>query len=697
MTNKKINDIEELRKLYGLLIKALQSFYPEFAAYRPDLSNAQGYFFDPTSTFSFDTLRNIPSLISFKFSPWNYLRHERLPSLSDAIYNYRPYAFNPINFLPPFEKHAQLIDGKHAFSFGGSHFSFGGAASCNYVLAQDVVNHNFTIVASLGSTGRLESISLIDKTNTVELKADTGIVLLNDAKSALPLNHGDINAWRDFHTISLLTTYGAQVHCTIDLRVCSVTVSGFYHGKLRGLFGVANTEPSQDLKTLDEKIAPDSAALGKAYSLGANCPAGNPHDASVHTASATKCIKFFADSDSDFAFAFLFIRPNKYREACEHAVAEASTPADKDTAACNVARGYVIAARAQHIFVELPDECVKCSGGQTVGEEFKAVAPQQKADIVVVVDTATKHIADLVHPVLTQLRADLKARDIADSRIVVIGYNKERRFTRLFTNSATGSTDHTADMNIADGGPAYEKPIHTGNAQIDQRLAARSSREDGLRRALLISPDAKAFRESLNFPFRAGAAKAIIAFRTDSLEDEDGPLKTLGAAVHSEIADSSGVSLHLIGPVDKLEMATETKGTPIGFNSKQFLTFDSKKKNQQIVGFPYSKTNSISYMLDLGIETTVEHGGYVYDTNAFENAKTPADRKKFIGVVAGSLAEHLARTEVTAECTCEIHHGLYATEDCEVKDTKWRAPTVSIDIQTNIDVKLKLIYLFFNL
>lgn len=679
LTNQKVNDLDELKSIYSLLVKALQSFYPGFTSlHRPDLSGAQGYFQNPTASFSFDTLRNIPSLVSFKFSPWNYLRHERLPSIADAIYDYRPYAFNPIHFLPPFEKHAQLIDGHHAFSFAGSHFTFSGASSCNYVLAQDIVNHNFTIVANLGATGRLESITLFDKANTVELKADTGMVLLNDEKAALPLHHGDINAWRDYHTVSLLTTYGARVQCSIDLRVCSVTVNGFYHGKLRGLFGAANSEPSHDLKTLDGKTALDSAALGKAFALGTNCPAGNPHDASVHTASAPKCVKYFADDTSKLFFGFLFIRPHKYREACEHAVAEATTPADKDAAACVVARGYVLAARTQHIWVDLPDECIKCNGEHSVFESFKAVAPQQKADIVVVVDTATKNIADLVNPVLTQLRADLKARDITDSHIIVLGYNKHRIYTRLFTNGATGSTDHSADMKITDGGPAFPKPVHTGHASIDARLEKLTDLLHNIRKYLVVSSDANAFREALDFPFRADAARAIVAFRGDSIEDDEGPIKSFGVAIHHSFAESAGVSLHLIGPVDELKGSPDAKGTPVAFNAKQFLTLDAVKKNKQVVGVPYSKTNAISYIKDLGIDTTIESGGYVFDLNSYQAAKTSADKKKFVGVVAGALAEHLARTEVTSDCECNITNGLYATDSCDSSQTKWRAPTVSV-------------------
>lgn len=677
MTNKKVDDLDELKNIYGLLIKALQSLYPGFALHRPDLSTAQGYFFNPT-TYSFDTLRNIPSLVSLKFSPWNYLRHEQLPSIADAIFDYRPYAFNPIHFLPPFEKHAQLIDGRHAFTFAGSHFTFGGAASCNYVLAQDVVNHNFTIVAKLASTGRLESITLLDKTNSLELQADTGIVLLNDAKTALPLNHGDINAWRDYHTISLLTTYGAAIHCTVDLRVCSFTVNGFYHGKLRGLFGAANTEPAQDLKTLDGKTATDSAALGKAFALGANCPAGTPHDDSVHSAAtATKCINYFDGSDKNLALAFPFIPPRIYRKACEHAVAEASTPAEKDAAACVVARGYVFGAREQNIWIRLPDDCVKCNDGHAINQEFKSVSPQQKADVVVVVDTATKNVADLVNPILVQLRADLKARDITDSHIIVIGYNKERIFTRLFTNAATGSTDHSAELRIADGGPAHPKPIHTGHASIDARLERLSELMHDMRKYLVVSSDANAFREALAFPFRAGAAKAIVAFRSDEIGDDEGPIKWLGVAAHHTWAEMSGISMHLIGPVSELQGSADVKGTPVAFNSKQFLTYDSIKKNRQVTGVPYSKTNAISYNLDLGIETTIESGGYVFDLNAYQTAKTAGDKKKFIGVVAGALAEHLARTEVTAECECTLHGGLYATDSCTLTDSKWRAPTVS--------------------
>lgn len=676
MTNQKVNDLDELKGIYGLLVKAIKSLYPSLNLNRPDLSAAHGYFTNPSATFSLEALRNLPSLLTFKYSPWNHLRHEQRPALRDAINTYRPYGFRPSQLLPPFEKHAQLIDGRHAFTFSGSHFSLGGAAACNYLLAQDVVHHNFTIVAKLDAAGHLAAITLIDRSNAVELQANTGIVLLNGEKSPLPLNKGDINAWRDYHTVSLLTTYGARLTCSVDLRVCSVAVNGFYHGKLRGIFGAANAEPSHDLKQLDGKVAADSGALGKAYALGTNCPAGKPHDAAVHTASAPQCVKYFADYDSNLSPAFFFIRPQQYREACEHAVAEAATPADKATAACDVARGYVVAARSENLWASLPDDCVHCEDSRPLGEDFKTTAPQKKADVVVVVDTATANLAELVHPVLTQLRADLKARDIADSHIVVIGYNKERIFTRLYTQAATGSTEHSADLKIVDGGPAYEKPIRTGHASVDARLEHRAAVQEQLRRDLLVSSDAKAFRTAMDYPFRANAAKAIVAIRSDSLAPATGLIKQLGVIVQHALAERAGISLHLVGPVADLKAPADFKGTPVAFNEKTILSLDAIKK-RQVSGSTAQQRNALEYSTDLGIETTLKAGGYVFNANAFQDAKTPAERKKFVGVVAGALAEHLARTETSAECECELVDGLYAQTDCEVTDTKWRTPTVS--------------------
>ena len=111
------------------------------------LQGYSGADFQNPLPFSLESLKRLPYITTLRFSPFNYLRNEPLVSLRDIIYLYRPYGFEPSEFIPPFTMHASISDGQHIFTFDGRHLTFPG--TCSYVLAQDFINGNFSILANM--------------------------------------------------------------------------------------------------------------------------------------------------------------------------------------------------------------------------------------------------------------------------------------------------------------------------------------------------------------------------------------------------------------------------------------------------------------------------------------------------------------------------------------------------------------------
>lgn len=68
-----------------------------------------------------------------------------------------------------------VLDSHHFFTFDNRHVTFKG--SCSYVLAQDLVDGNFSVVISLES-GSLKSIAIINKGATLEILADKSVSIV---------------------------------------------------------------------------------------------------------------------------------------------------------------------------------------------------------------------------------------------------------------------------------------------------------------------------------------------------------------------------------------------------------------------------------------------------------------------------------------------------------------------------------------
>lgn len=145
------------------------------------------------SHFQFQNVQLLPQLSTLKFSIVNYALHEQLPSPKDLLLTYRPYAFNPLYFVPPFPIEGRIVSGEHLFTFAGDQITLPG--SCHYVLAKDMVDGNFTVIAKIKDK-KLQSIAIADKSGeSIEIN-ESGKVAVNDKPSEYPVHEKSLYAWR---------------------------------------------------------------------------------------------------------------------------------------------------------------------------------------------------------------------------------------------------------------------------------------------------------------------------------------------------------------------------------------------------------------------------------------------------------------------------------------------------------------------
>lgn len=667
LENKPVNDVEELKTIFVNFVKAVNLLFDRFSSTLSTTLDEPGF----AGGFpSFVTFKLFPYVSSVKFSPLSYLRNEKFYSVRDFLYQFRPYAWNPFAVVPPFTMHGEVADGSHFFTFDGRHFTFPG--SCQYVLASDFVDGNFSIVANV-ENGKLKAVTLMDK-DVVELN-DKGVVTLNGKATDLPLHKNDVHVWRRFYTVNLLTTYGASVMCTTDLKVCHFTVSGFYLGKLRGLLGNGNNEPYDDFTLPNGKVSESSTDFANSYKATKTCAAvADPGHAS-HEHSSPVCSKLFG-SDSSMRYCYFFKDQTNYREACEHAVHDAE---NADEAGCSIAYAYASACRLELIPVDVPAQCKKCSvGGKdvSVGDAFSVKSPQKQADVVMVVDTSMGPLlGELVQATINDLRKELKSNGVPDVQVVVLGYNRNQKYVSLFTSG--GKLDYTGKLGQADvSGPENCKPLVTGNEKVDEFLKTLHDLGEKVAEDLAMTPDARAFLEALQYPFRSTASKSIVLVHSDDSEKAPNPTRAVKSLLATLDLKTKGIGLHVVTPVKSLGI-TNSKDQKkvkeiVGFNSKQAFTLaDSKKRTN--IGSTDLK-NSLKYDSDLLVDMVQQNDGFVFVLQNFSGQKQAKDKKSFVAVLASALGDYMSRTEVSSDCVCKLRYGLHAEESCEAKETKYLPP-----------------------
>lgn len=157
-------------------------------------------------------------------------------------------------------------------------------------------------------------------------------------------------------------------------------------------------------------------------------------------------------------------------------------------------------------------------------------------------------------------------------------------------------------------------------------------------------------------------------------------LKILGATVANSVAIGGGIAVHAFTPTANLTFDNEkdTKQV-VGFNSNHVLQLNDAKKRSNF-GSTELRTH-LNYGRDLGI-SIIQHAktGYVFSLTNY-NALADKDKKQFVSVAANALADQIARTEITNECVCYLHKGLFAQELCVAKDRKTLPPVVCITYQ----------------
>lgn len=514
LSNKPLSDEQMLQELTKLLVRALHSIWTNL-----NVNSAVGSTYILDNIFisllgitsdSFDIIDKLPSILSFRFSVFNFLLNENWENVVSGNY------LKTWIFFQDFHLHGHIADGHQIFTFDGNHFSFPG--SCKYILAQDSVDNNFTVVAHLNNA-KLKAITLTDRDGDFAEILDSGALKINAKETEFPQHFNGIHAWRLFYTVWLRSEYGVEIMCTQDFKVCNIKVDGFYTSKTRGLLGNGNAEPHDDFIQVDGTISQDYASLGNGYGIGKCAPITTKPTETI--ARSEICMELFS-LESPLMTGYIFENPAPYRARCDAAVAEAAEK-EKEATACIIATAYGSALKLKNIPTQLPSRCLKCVGAvgqRELGQEFTVKIPNNKADIVFVVDLdiSSTVLSNLIAPTILEVHDSLKTRGFTDVQIGVIAYNESQLYPAVLTSDG-GKINYQGNLgNVQLNGPK-NICLHCVLQEVaDPKVVEIFKSIESLFKGIIPQSDEKAFRLALSYPFRAGAAKSIVGVRSNTLD-----------------------------------------------------------------------------------------------------------------------------------------------------------------------------------
>ena len=663
LKHEKVDDVQELKAIYNNAIAAIKSIISLLRSQisQEDIDKFIKFTAVPMPGTSWFQL---PIFAPIHFSPLKWLQSGELPSLSEAYYTYRP-TLNPLDWIPPYKMYGILVDSHNFYTFDRKYYHFKGA--CSYVLAQDFVDGNFSLIVNLEG-GKFKSILLNDARDSIELLSDMSI-LVNGKPQDFPAAQGDLTAWRRYDSANLRSRAGVFVTCDMQRQVCQFFLSGFFFGKTRGLLGNMNYEQFDDMILPNGKISNKISEFGNAWKVNAECN-DVPHVEHDHAKeSYSECANFFS-GNSPLSSCFPYINPAAFRTACEHVATEAKSDDLKKKAACNLAFAYTQSCRYEHVKVDIPSSCASCSAGNNqvgIGDTVSVKSPQTMADIILVVEQVTPNeevFKDLVAPLISSVSNDLKAKGINDVHFSLIGFGApNQKWPSHYTSGGELSFEGKT-KNIWFGAPqSVEKPLDT----VEKRLKWIKHQID-LETGNLKLVDA--FTEAGEFPFRAGAVKSIIGVMGQPCESSLLPISLM--QIRTYIASfkyrDQGISLHIISPLNDLALDNDKSANEIvGFDSDHVYTIgDAKKK-------PLEGSSELREHLknesDSCIKVALGSYGSAFSSKNFLSSKPP-QRKQFVSVVSQRVTESLAGGEIHQDCKCSLNDGLHPKMNCKVTNRK---------------------------
>ncbi|XP_063962637.1 uncharacterized protein LOC129271361 [Lytechinus pictus] len=403
----------------------------------------------------------------------------------------------PVELLPlehikiysPWKYTAMIFGENHVMTFDGKVYSVPAYADevQTYVLAHDYVDRNFTLlVQKKRVTLVIRNTSVaIDDENVVHVN---GLPNLQELPFQTPISK-EVTIMAKGPWVNVTSTKGIALSCHVDHFLCIFHLSGWYHGKSRGLFGNLDTEHHNDFILPEGGITTDVAEFISAYDVSPYTSRNVvPSRFGACRSNADECRNRFLAEESPLNATFRDINQVEFYNFCVeetskcHTVCEASNP---------------VATLGMHLLRDVTYEqnCLDCTPGEISQENGRSTST---ADIIFVVsETAAMEEGNVIKSsmktIISRLSRKLNVDDIK------------------YGISAYGGAD------------IHGRPhVHTLCGHLmDSSPDCASSGVDSLVFEGAMPGDAMgAIQLAASYPFRKEAAKIIILIADEDIMEE---------------------------------------------------------------------------------------------------------------------------------------------------------------------------------
>ncbi|XP_032678528.1 apolipophorins [Odontomachus brunneus] len=646
--HEKVDDTNEIKKIYLLAIEALRSIIHVLETE----TNTDNLYEMLQTKLPVDIgmMAKIPTITSLKVSLLERLRNKEFPTLEDLYYDFSLDPNHPMEIMPPFKKFGFVIEGGHFITFDGKSFSMPG--DCSYILAQDMLDGNFSVVANFNK-GSLISVTLTEPKESITLKHNREI-LVNNKPAEYPVRMKNLYAFYEIaHSfVCVETNYGVEVLCTMEGQMgCLIYVSGFYHGRLRGLLGDGNFEHYDDYTLPSGKITESETEFANAYRK-LDCAAVNTIDHKTQQRNPV-CTEYFSGDKSSLKRCFNYVNPSIYRDVCDTAVTT------NPQAPCLIATQYFSGCyhkKGVRRGIHIPSTCVSCKvGGNTinVGDSFSVKTPKNQADIILVVEQDTRNekiFKDLIPTLITDLKEELKHHGITDVHIGLVGFGEQLEFPLHYTVGGKLNIEgDVKNMKFEPSDPIISfEEAKTGN--ILKRLEYIGQKLD-IELGTFELTDA--YVEATRYPYRPGAVKTVIGIITTPCVKSPFPLslQQLRLFQGMKAYRSLGLTYHHVYQPGDIQVSGKTQKNIVAYDHDSvYVLADSKKK--PLSGNSELRNNMVLPSKDVCADFAINSGGAAFISTNLLDAK-PNQKRQFAQVTARKIVENLMNVEIEYDCMCE--------------------------------------------